>query len=174
MKLTTKGRYAVTAMLDLALFQERGAVTLADIAKRQQISLAYLEQLFGRLRRKGLVESIRGPGGGYHLAKSDHEIRVSDIIAAVNEPISTTICGGEAANRCKGENVACLTHDLWEALGAEIQQFLSGVTLATLVVRHYEKQDGQGLGSPLRDHRITREKTVAAAAASAEKHVSGS
>ncbi|MEK8090672.1 Rrf2 family transcriptional regulator [Thermithiobacillus plumbiphilus] len=173
MKLTTKGRYAVTAMLDLALFQDQGAVTLADIAKRQQISLAYLEQLFGRLRRKGLVESVRGPGGGYHLAQPEYAIRVSDIIAAVNEPISTTICGGEAANRCKGENVACLTHDLWEALGTEIQQFLNGVTLAALVAQHHEKQFGQEHGSPLRDHRMAREKTVVAVAG-ADKHVSGS
>lgn len=159
-------------MLDLALFQEQGAVTLADIARRQQISLAYLEQLFGRLRRKGLVDSVRGPGGGYHLAHSAQDIRVSDIIAAVNEPISTTICGGEAANRCKGENVSCLTHDLWEALGEEIHRFLSGVTLARLVERHREKHPGEG-ASLVVDRRLPREKR-SAGLDSVGKHVSGS
>ncbi|MEW5790586.1 MAG: Rrf2 family transcriptional regulator [Pseudomonadota bacterium] len=149
MKLTTKGRYAVTAMLDLALYQEQGTVTLADIARRQMISLAYLEQLFGRLRRMGLVESVRGPGGGYHLARPASEIRVAEIIAAVNEPITTTLCGGDAAHRCKGNNVTCLTHDLWEELGSEIYRFLNGVTLGKLVAGHKSK----GGERPLQDLR---------------------
>lgn len=151
MKLTTKGRYAVTAMLDLALFQDEGAVTLADISQRQLISLAYLEQLFGRLRRKGLVESVRGPGGGYFLARPQDEIRVSDIVEAVNEPIATTLCGGDAGNRCTGNNVVCLTHDLWEDLGTEIHRFLNGVTLDNLVVQHHAKMRGEA--QALKDFR---------------------
>ncbi len=130
MKLTTKGRYAVTAMLDLALHYEQGAVTLSDIARRQGISLSYLEQLFARLRRNGLVDSVRGPGGGYNLATAPSAISVAQIIVAINENIDATRCGGE--QNCDGEE-RCLTHYLWEDLSERIREFLSGITLADLV-----------------------------------------
>ncbi|MDA8421281.1 MAG: Fe-S cluster assembly transcription factor [Pseudomonadota bacterium] len=132
MKLTTKGRYAVTAMLDLALHYEQGAVTLSDIAGRQGISLSYLEQLFARLRRSGLVESVRGPGGGYNLATAPGQISVAEIILAINENIDATRCGGE--KNCDGEE-RCLTHYLWQGLSERIHEFLSGITLADLVDR---------------------------------------
>ena len=130
MKLTTKGRYAVTAMLDLALHYEQGAVTLSDIARRQGISLSYLEQLFARLRRNGLVDSVRGPGGGYNLAAAPSAISVAQIVVAINENIDATRCGGE--QNCDGEE-RCLTHYLWEDLSERIREFLSGITLADLV-----------------------------------------
>jgi Rrf2 family transcriptional regulator, iron-sulfur cluster assembly transcription factor len=130
MKLTTKGRYAVTAMLDLALHYAQGAVTLSDIASRQGISLSYLEQLFARLRRAGLVDSVRGPGGGYNLALPPGEISVAEIIIAINENIDATRCGGD--KNCDGEE-RCLTHYLWEDLSDRIHEFLSGITLADLV-----------------------------------------
>jgi Rrf2 family iron-sulfur cluster assembly transcriptional regulator len=130
MKLTTKGRYAVTAMLDLALHYEQGAVTLSDIARRQGISLSYLEQLFARLRRNGLVDSVRGPGGGYNLAMPPAQISVAQIVIAINENIDATRCGGE--KNCDGEE-RCLTHNLWEDLSDRIREFLSGITLADLV-----------------------------------------
>lgn len=132
MKLTTKGRYAVTAMLDLALHYEQGAVTLAEIARRQGISLSYLEQLFARLRRNGLVDSIRGPGGGYNLAMHPSKISVAQIVHAINENIDATRCAGE--KNCDGEE-RCLTHYLWEDLSERIHEFLSGITLADLVNR---------------------------------------
>ena len=143
MKLTTKGRYAVTAMLDLALNQRGGVVTVADIAQRQQISVAYLEQLFGRLRRYGLVESVRGPGGGYRLAMPDSEIPLTHIVEAVNESISTTQCGGDPQQCCKGDGLQCLTHDLWEELGDRIAQFLGGITLGQLVEQQLSKESAQ-------------------------------
>jgi len=132
MRLTTKGRYAVTAMLDLALHFDKGAVTLAQIAARQGISLSYLEQLFARLRRQGLVESTRGPGGGYTLASTPDKISVAEIIVAINEQIDATRCGGD--KNCAGED-RCLTHFLWEDLSDRIRDFLSGITLADLVNR---------------------------------------
>jgi Rrf2 family iron-sulfur cluster assembly transcriptional regulator len=132
MRLTTKGRYAVTAMLDLAIHYDQGAVTLAQIAARQGISLSYLEQLFARLRRQGLVESTRGPGGGYTLAAPPDQISVAEIIVAINEQIDATRCGGE--RNCSGED-RCLTHFLWEDLSDRIHEFLSGITLAELVSR---------------------------------------
>ncbi len=132
MKLTTKGRYAVTAMLDLALHYEQGAVTLADIAQRQGISLSYLEQLFARLRRHGLVDSIRGPGGGYNLAKNPDEISVAQIVVAINENIDATGCGSD--NKCP-EDETCLTHYLWEKLSDRIYEFLNSITLGDLVSR---------------------------------------
>lgn len=132
MKLTTKGRYAVTAMLDLALHYEKGAVTLADIARRQGISLSYLEQLFAKLRRNGLVDSIRGPGGGYNLAMDPAKISVADIIHAINENIDARRCGGE--RNCHGTE-ECLTHQLWDDLSTRIQDFLAGISLADLVNR---------------------------------------
>jgi len=130
MKLTTKGRYAVTAMLDLALHYEQGAVTLSDIARRQGISLSYLEQLFARLRRNGLVDSVRGPGGGYNLAMPPTNISVAKIVIAINENIDATRCGGE--KNCDGEE-RCLTHNLWEDLSHRIHEFLDSITLADLV-----------------------------------------
>ena len=132
MKLTTKGRYAVTAMLDLALHYQKGAVTLAEIAKRQGISLSYLEQLFARLRRSGLVDSVRGPGGGYTLATEPSKISVVEIIQAINENIDARRCSGE--KNCHGDET-CLTHQLWEDLSERIHTFLSGITLADLVAK---------------------------------------
>ncbi|ALM53661.1 Fe-S cluster assembly transcriptional regulator IscR [Halomonas huangheensis] len=132
MRLTTKGRYAVTAMLDMAINADDGPVCLADIARRQQISLSYLEQLFARLRRAGLVESVRGPGGGYLLIDSAENISVARVIEAVNESVDTTRCGGLAD--CQ-QGDTCLTHYLWDELSERIQQFLSGVSLGELARR---------------------------------------
>lgn len=137
MKLTTKGRYAVTAMLDLALRYDKGAVTLADIAKRQGISLSYLEQLFAKLRRSGLVDSVRGPGGGYTLAMEPNKISVAEIIVAINENIDATRCGGE--KNCHGDET-CLTHQLWEDLSTRIHEFLSGITLGDLVTKPHVQE----------------------------------
>ena len=132
MKLTTKGRYAVTAMLDLALHYQQGSVTLAEIAGRQGISLSYLEQLFAKLRRHGLVDSMRGPGGGYTLSRPPAQISVSSIIHAINENIDATRCGGE--KNCDGDE-RCLTHNLWEDLSKRIEEFLSSISLGDLVNR---------------------------------------
>ena len=137
MRLTTKGRFAVTAMIDLGLRHQRGPVTLAGISERQRISLSYLEQLFGRLRRQGLVESVRGPGGGYCLAKPMTEITVADVIRAVDEPIDATNCGG--MGNCHDDH-PCMTHDLWMSLNAHIYQYLESVNLAQLVHSQIEKQ----------------------------------
>jgi Rrf2 family iron-sulfur cluster assembly transcriptional regulator len=137
MKLTTKGRYAVTAMLDLALRYDKGAVTLADIAKRQGISLSYLEQLFAKLRRSGLVDSVRGPGGGYTLAMEPAKISVAEIIVAINENIDATRCGGE--KNCHGDET-CLTHQLWEDLSTRIHEFLNGITLGDLVTKPHVQE----------------------------------
>ena len=137
MKLTTKGRYAVTAMLDLALRYDKGAVTLADIAKRQGISLSYLEQLFAKLRRSGLVDSVRGPGGGYNLAMEPNKISVAEIIVAINENIDATRCGGE--KNCHGDET-CLTHQLWEDLSTRIHEFLAGITLGDLVTKPHVQE----------------------------------
>jgi len=142
-RLTTKGRYAVTAMVDLALHGQEGPVALADIAERQMISLSYLEQLFGRLRRTGLVESVRGPGGGYMLARPMNETAVSDIILAVDEPISATQCGGNEGKMCKGTE-HCLTHWLWMRLGDHIYDFLAAVTLDQLVAENSGRAPGSG------------------------------
>ena len=132
MKLTTRGRYAVTAMLDLALHHQAGAVSLADIADRQGISLSYLEQLFARLRRSGLVESVRGPGGGYTLAQAPSEISIATIIVAIDENIDATRCRGE--ENCHGDE-RCLTHQLWSDLSARIYGFLNETTLGELAKR---------------------------------------
>jgi len=132
MRLTTKGRYAVTAMLDLALHFDDGPITLADISQRQGISLSYLEQLFAKLRRKGLVDSTRGPGGGYRLSREPAEIPVADIIIAVDEKLETTRCGGLA--NCQDDE-RCLTHELWTELSDQIYQFLTGISLGNLVNR---------------------------------------
>jgi Rrf2 family iron-sulfur cluster assembly transcriptional regulator len=131
MRLTTKGRFAVTAMIDLALRQNNGPVTLAAISQRQRISLSYLEQLFGKLRRHELVESTRGPGGGYTLARKAAEITVADIIVSVDEPIDATQCGGK--ENCGGDGGRCMTHDLWATLNQRVVEFLDSVTLQKLV-----------------------------------------
>ncbi|HHJ13289.1 MAG TPA: Fe-S cluster assembly transcriptional regulator IscR [Gammaproteobacteria bacterium] len=130
MKLTSKGRYAVTAMLDLALHSGEGPITLAAISERQGISLSYLEQLFTRLRRKGLVTSTRGPGGGYLLNGDASEIAVSDVVSAVDETVNATRCGGQ--ENCQ-DGKRCLTHDLWTELSEQIHEFLSDISLAQLV-----------------------------------------
>lgn len=133
MRLTTKGRYAVTAMLDLALHGQRGPVSLADISERQAISLSYLEQLFAKLRRGGLVSSVRGPGGGYKLARELNTIHVAQVIDAVNESVDATRCGGQGD--CHSGDI-CLTHHLWCDLSQQIHTFLSGISLHDLVIRH--------------------------------------
>jgi Rrf2 family iron-sulfur cluster assembly transcriptional regulator len=136
MRLSTKGRYAVMAMADLAAQQGSSRpVSLAEIAKRQEISLSYLEQLFAKLRRGGLVKSVRGPGGGYRLSRSAEDIRIADIILAVDEPITATRCREGSAKGCTGSAGRCVTHDLWEELGRHIHVFLATVSLADVVER---------------------------------------
>ena len=137
MRLTTKGRFAVTAMMDVAMHGGSGPVTLAAVSSRQRISLSYLEQLFGKLRRSGLVESVRGPGGGYNLAKPQDNLSVADIILAVDEPIDATQCGGK--ENCRDER-RCMTHDLWSSLNTKILEYLSGVSLAELVASQQERK----------------------------------
>jgi Rrf2 family iron-sulfur cluster assembly transcriptional regulator len=132
MRLTTKGRYAVTAMLDLALHADQGPVSLADISGRQGISISYLEQLFAKLRRRQLVTSVRGPGGGYRLGAEAAGINVADVIGAVDESVDATRCGGEGDCH-QGET--CLTHHLWMDLSERIQAFLSDISLGDLVER---------------------------------------
>ena len=131
MRLTTKGRFAVTAMIDLGLRQSAGPVTLAAISQRQQISLSYLEQLFGKLRRNSLVESTRGPGGGYMLARAPSDITVAEIISSVDEPIDATQCGGK--ENCLGEGARCMTHELWASLNVKMVEFLDSISLQKLV-----------------------------------------
>lgn len=140
MRLTTKGRYAVTAMLDLALHQTQGPINLAEISHRQGISLSYLEQLFARLRRRGLVSSARGPGGGYSLGRDASQITVVDVIHAVDETVDATRCGGE--KNCQGHE-RCLTHDLWEELSEQITRFLGGISLGELIQRRTVRQVSQ-------------------------------
>jgi len=136
MRLTTKGRFAVTAMIDLALNNASGPVTLADISERQKISLSYLEQLFGKLRRRSLVTSVRGPGGGYNLANPTDQVSVADIIVAVDEPIDATQCGGK--ENCKDDK-KCITHDLWTDLNRHIFEYLRAVKLSELVAKQLKK-----------------------------------
>jgi len=150
MRLTTKGRYAVTAMLDLAIHFDDGPITLADISRRQGISLSYLEQLFSRLRKQGLVVSARGPGGGYRLSREAAEIAVADVITAIDEKVDATRCGGLA--NCQDDQ-PCLTHELWSDLSQRIYDFLSGITLADLVDRSevqevVERQTLAGITQP--------------------------
>jgi Rrf2 family iron-sulfur cluster assembly transcriptional regulator len=145
MRLTTKGRFAVTAMIDLAMRDSGGPVTLAEISQRQKISLSYLEQLFGKLRRQSLVKSTRGPGGGYRLARPSNEVSVADIILAVDEPIDATQCGGK--ENCVDEQ-KCLTHDLWTALNAHIFDYLRGVKLSRLVDEQIERVERMRAGAP--------------------------
>ncbi|MCB1850216.1 MAG: Fe-S cluster assembly transcriptional regulator IscR [Gammaproteobacteria bacterium] len=137
MRLTTKGRYAVTAILDLALHDGKGPITLADIAERQGISLSYLEQLFSRLRKKKLVRSVRGPGGGYVLARGVDQIHVAEVISAVDESVDTTRCGG--GHNCQ-DNERCLTHDLWHDLSDRIHEYLTEISLHDLMSRNGVRQ----------------------------------
>lgn len=150
MKLTTKGRYAVTAMLDLALHAQESPVPLADISQRQGISLSYLEQLFSKLRKKGLVDSARGPGGGYRLSRAAGEIPVAAVITAINEHVDARRCGGMA--NCQNDET-CLTHELWEDLSNQIYDFLNGISLGDLVQRRgvqevSARQDSLQKGKP--------------------------
>ena len=143
MKLSTKSRYAVMAMVDLAKQSTREPVALADVADRQEISLSYLEQIFGKLRRGGLVNSVRGPGGGYMLSRSAADTRISDIILAVDEPIQTTRCKPGSPFGCKSNQSRCLTHDLWEELGHQIYIYLSSVSLEDVVQKRVLGRSGQ-------------------------------
>ncbi len=151
MRLTTKGRFAVTAMMDLALRGEEGPVALAGVSERQQISLSYLEQLFGKLRRFKLVDSVRGPGGGYCIARPLAQVTVADIIRAVDEPLDATQCGGR--ENCQDEH-RCMTHELWATLNAKMYDYLASVTLADLVQRQREKEARLGAAAVLEDHRV--------------------
>lgn len=155
MRLTTKGRFAVTAMIDLGLHQGQGPVTLAGISERQRISLSYLEQLFGKLRRRSLVESVRGPGGGYNLAKDMATISVAEIIKAVDEPIDATQCGGR--ENCLDDD-RCMTHDLWANLNKRIFEYLAGVTLQELVEAQRKKNPQVAV---MRDERSKRSVVAA-------------
>lgn len=134
MRLSTKGRYAVMALADLARRESERAVSLAEIAERQEISLSYLEQLFARLRRKGLVRSLRGPGGGYRLARPAEETMIAEIVLAVDEPLRATRCGGQGSVKgCMIRGERCLTHDLWEQMGQRLHDYLASVSLADVV-----------------------------------------
>lgn len=135
MRLSTKGRYAVMALVDLATHSHGRPVSLADISSRQEISLSYLEQLFAKLRRAGLVKSVRGPGGGYLLARTVDDTRIADAILAVDEPIRATRCKPNTATGCHSDKSRCLTHDLWEELSRQIHLFLSSVSLGDVVER---------------------------------------
>ncbi len=164
MRLTTKGRFAVTAMMDLALRGEEGPIALASIAERQSISLSYLEQLFGKLRRHKLVDSVRGPGGGYCIARPLDKVTVADIIRAVDEQLDATQCGGE--ENCH-EAHRCMTHDLWSTLNSKMFEYLASVNLAELVDREQQKAAARGEAvladkRPLGPHprRATREKAA--------------
>ncbi len=143
MRLTTKGRYAVTAMLDLAFNSQHNPVTLTEIAARQTISLSYLEQLFARLRKAEIVVGVRGPGGGYQLNKLPENVTIASIIEAVNEPIDSTKCGGEA--NCQDDSI-CLTHDLWVGLSEHIYGYLSKISLADLLLKRDERRAAEESG----------------------------
>lgn len=162
MRLTTKGRYAVTAMLDLAIHATEGPVPLADISQRQGISLSYLEQLFSRLRRQGLVDSARGPGGGYRLARPASEIAVVHVINAIDENVNVTRCGGQGD--CQ-DGEPCLTHDLWCDLSAQIHEFLASIDLQQLVERRTvreisERQERKQQGAPFKSVETEREFAI--------------
>jgi len=171
MRLTTKGRFAVTAMIDLALRETHGPVTLAGISQRQKISLSYLEQLFGKLRRFNIVESTRGPGGGYTLARKSEEISVADIIVAVDEPLDATQCGGKGnCHSDEDSHGRCMTHDLWSSLNSKMVEYLSSVSLRDLV----QQQAGRGIvlqdlrPKKMKTDSVKAEKPAAAVAAAKE------
>ena len=157
MRQTTKGRFAVTAMIDLALRQSGGPVTLSGISQRQEISLSYLEQLFGKLRRHDIVESVRGPGGGYNLARRAEDVTVADIIIAVDEPLDSTQCGGK--ENCRGstpENgTRCMTHDLWSTLNSKMVEYLDSVSLKDLVDQQRQKNIEQNVVVLHRSHVVS-------------------
>lgn len=157
MRLTTKGRYAVTAMLDLAFHSQQNPVTLTDIATRQTISLSYLEQLFARLRKAGMVTGVRGPGGGYKLSRDAAQINVAEVIEAVDEPLDSTKCGGEG--NCQN-NKECLTHDLWMGLSDQIRNYLQEISLGDLLAKHevqdVAKRQDQDAGKVIELHRQDR------------------
>jgi Rrf2 family iron-sulfur cluster assembly transcriptional regulator len=157
MRLTTKGRFAVTAMIDLALREHNGPVTLAGISQRQKISLSYLEQLFGKLRRHELVESTRGPGGGYTLGRVAREVTVADIIFAVDEPLDATQCGGK--ENCLDDQ-RCMTHDLWANLNAKMVEYLDSVSLADLVEQQKARANRASTPATLHDNRVSARPEV--------------
>ncbi|AMO36387.1 MULTISPECIES: Fe-S cluster assembly transcriptional regulator IscR [Thauera] len=159
MRLTTKGRFAVTAMIDLAARQDDGPVTLAGIAERQRISLSYLEQLFGKLRRHQLVSSVRGPGGGYRLARGMDAITVADIIIAVDEPLDATQCGGK--QNCHDEH-RCMTHDLWANLNKRMYAYLDSVTLQALVDRQVKPDADMAVLKNIRRRATLQVREIAA------------
>jgi Rrf2 family transcriptional regulator, iron-sulfur cluster assembly transcription factor len=161
MRLTTKGRFAVTAMIDLALNNHAGPVTLADISERQKISLSYLEQLFGKLRRRSLVTSVRGPGGGYNMANPLDQVSVADIILAVDEPIDATQCAGK--ENCKDDR-KCITHDLWTDLNRHIFDYLAAVKLSELVAKQLKTADDVAVVQ-MHDNRPSAAKAKEPAAA---------
>ncbi len=157
MRLTTKGRFAVTAMIDLALRGSGGPVTLAGISRRQDISLSYLEQLFGKLRRNEIVESVRGPGGGYNLARRADKITVAEIIISVDEPLDSTQCGGK--ENCHGATpeggTRCMTHDLWSTLNTKMVEYLDSVSLQDLVDQQKHRTTEQSVVVLHRNHVAT-------------------
>jgi len=159
MRLTTKGRFAVTAMVDLAMSQGKRPVTLAAISERQKISLSYLEQLFGKLRRRALVDSVRGPGGGYRLAKDMTQISVAEVILAVDEVLDSTQCGGK--ENCRDDNI-CITHNLWANLNEHIFSYLGAVTLKQLVDEQKPRQDSVVQVRDMRETLQKRERTAMA------------
>ncbi|GAA0831923.1 MULTISPECIES: Fe-S cluster assembly transcriptional regulator IscR [Marinomonas] len=160
MRLTTKGRYAVTAMLDLALHSDHGPVSLSDISNRQAISLSYLEQLFAKLRKQALVTSVRGPGGGYRLSRARDEIFVAQIVDAVNESVDATGCKGKSD--CQGGNT-CLTHHLWCDLSDQIHDFLNQISLEQLVRRNDVRQVAERQNSEGRQAARSSEDKISAA-----------
>jgi len=158
MRLTTKGRYAVTAMLDLALRQNKGPISLAEISERQGISLSYLEQLFTRLRKSELVKSTRGPGGGYTLSRSADDIAVAEVITAVDEKVDSTRCGG--LGNCQDDE-RCLTHDLWMDLSEQIYKFLDSISLGNLVARENVREVSERQ-TEKQSHKVTLEGKISA------------
>ena len=160
MRLTTKGRFAVTAMIDLAMCQHNGPVTLAGISERQRISLSYLEQLFGKLRRHKLVNSVRGPGGGYCLAREMATITVAEVIHAVDEPLDATQCHGKG--KCQEDKRVCMTHKLWTNLNLRMNEYLSSVSLADLV----KEQSAETAAAVVQDQRVARREIPELSAAS--------
>ena len=157
MRLTTKGRFAVTAMIDLAMRQNSGPVTLSGISQRQEISLSYLEQLFGKLRRHAIVESVRGPGGGYNLARAAELVTVAEIIIAVDDPLDSTQCGGK--ENCHGATPAngsrCMTHDLWSTLNSKMVEYLDSVSLQDLVDQQKQKHPEHSVVVLHRSHAVS-------------------
>ncbi|MEL6790286.1 MAG: Rrf2 family transcriptional regulator [Pseudomonadota bacterium] len=163
MKLTTKGRYAVSALADIAAFSAGKPVSLSDVSVRQGISLSYLEQLFGKLRRAGLVESARGVGGGYWLARRASDVRIGDIVRAVDEPMRATACAPGSAKGCQGLSARCLTHDLWDELSRQIEIFLNAISLDDIVERRVLGMAGlgqRGPNLPLNEELSVAEPTV--------------